>query len=153
MSPHWETERKKSDAQGLYDKPAPCPDLRCALYFDSVKDLQYHSQDIHCVDRVEIDLVKRRHRPERDCYEAKRRCRSDDDSQNKFVNKTAETFISNTTNLTIQIQCKEEIRAAGNPRGVNDCTASTSASPLPTSEDSLSMLDWKLSVTEAKFQE
>jgi hypothetical protein len=157
MSPHWEAERKKSDAQGLYDKPAPCPDLRCALYFDSVKDLQYHSQDIHCVDRVEIDLVKRRHRPERDLHEAKRRCRSDDDSQNKFVNKTTETFISNITNLTIQIQCKEESWVLENSHANNDSIISTSATASPISEDSSLTSDWELdivtSVTEEEFRE
>jgi hypothetical protein len=157
MSPHWEDERKKADAQGLYDKPAPCPDPRCALCFDSVKDLQYHGQDVHCVDRVEIDLVKRRQRPERNCREPKRQCHSGDGSQNKFINKTAEAFISNTTNLTIQVESKEESWVAENSHTNKDSTASTSAATSPTSEDSSLMLDWELdtatSVTEDEFHE
>ena len=41
-------------------KVVPCPDLRCALSFDSIQDLQCHCQDVHCVERIKLDPIKRR---------------------------------------------------------------------------------------------
>ena len=123
-------------------KPAPCPDLRCGLYFDSVKDLQYHSQDVHYIDREEIDLVKRRRRPKQHCHEPKKLSRLNGDSQNKFVNKTTETFISKATNLTAQIKLGEESWAVENPHMINRLTPSTSGAPSPTSENASLMADW-----------
>ena len=38
----------------------PCPDPRCALSFDSIQDLQCHFQDVHCVERIKRDPIKRR---------------------------------------------------------------------------------------------
>ena len=40
----------------------PCPDPRCALFFDSIQDLQCHCQDVHCVERIKLDPIKRRRR-------------------------------------------------------------------------------------------
>ena len=40
----------------------PCPDPRCALSFDSIQDLQCHCQDVHCVERIKLDPMKRRRR-------------------------------------------------------------------------------------------
>lgn len=40
----------------------PCPDPRCALSFDSIQDLQCHCQDVHCVERIKLDAMKRRRR-------------------------------------------------------------------------------------------
>ena len=37
-----------------------CPDPRCALSFDSIQDLQCHCQDVHCVERIKLDPIKRR---------------------------------------------------------------------------------------------
>ncbi len=39
-----------------------CPDPRCTLSFDSIQDLQYHCQDVHCVERIKLDPTKRRRR-------------------------------------------------------------------------------------------
>ena len=39
-----------------------CPDPRCALSFDSIQDLQCHCQDVHCVERIKLDPIKRRRR-------------------------------------------------------------------------------------------
>lgn len=41
-------------------RAVPCPDPRCALSFDSIQDLQYHCQDVHCVERIKLDPIKRR---------------------------------------------------------------------------------------------
>lgn len=41
-------------------KAVPCPDPRCALLFDSIQDLQCHCQDVHCIEWVKIDPIKRR---------------------------------------------------------------------------------------------
>jgi len=41
-------------------KVVPCPDPRCALSFDSIQDLQCHCQDVHCVERIKLDPIKRR---------------------------------------------------------------------------------------------
>ena len=38
----------------------PCPDSRCALSFDSIQELQCHCQDVHCVERIKLDAMKRR---------------------------------------------------------------------------------------------
>ena len=43
-------------------KAVPCPNPRCALSFDSIQDLQCHCQDVHCIERVKLDPIKRRHR-------------------------------------------------------------------------------------------
>ena len=40
----------------------PCPDPRCALSFGSIQDLQCHCQDVHCVERIKLDPMKRRRR-------------------------------------------------------------------------------------------
>ena len=40
----------------------PCPDPRCSLSFDSIQDLQCHCQDVHCVERIKLDPMKRRRR-------------------------------------------------------------------------------------------
>lgn len=42
------------------NKAILCPDPRCALSFDSIQDLQCHCQDVHCVERIKLDPVKRR---------------------------------------------------------------------------------------------
>jgi len=42
------------------NKAVLCPDPRCALSFDSIQDLQCHCQDVHCVERIKLDPVKRR---------------------------------------------------------------------------------------------
>jgi len=36
-----------------------CSDLRCALSFDSIQDLQYYCQNIYCVERIKFDPIKR----------------------------------------------------------------------------------------------
>jgi len=41
-------------------KAVPYPDPRCALSYDSIKDLQCHCQDIHYVKRIKLDPIKRR---------------------------------------------------------------------------------------------
>jgi hypothetical protein len=105
-------------------------------------DLQYHSQDVHCIDREEIDLVKRRRRPKQYCHEPKKPTRSNKHSQNRFINKTAETFISKATNLIVEMKLKEESLAAENPQAMNHYTPSTSAAHSPSSETSSSMADW-----------
>ena len=38
-----------------------CPHPRCALSFDSIQDLQCHCQDVHCVERIKLDPIKKRH--------------------------------------------------------------------------------------------
>lgn len=38
----------------------PCPDPRCALSFDSIQDYQCHCQDVHCIERIKLDLTKKR---------------------------------------------------------------------------------------------
>ena len=43
-------------------KAVPCPDPRCALSFDSIQDLQCHCQDVHCIERIKLDPIKRRRR-------------------------------------------------------------------------------------------
>ena len=43
-------------------KAVPCPDPRCALSFDSMQDLQCHCQDVHCIERIKLDPIKRRRR-------------------------------------------------------------------------------------------
>ena len=43
-------------------KAVPCPDPRCVLSFDSMQDLQCHCQDVHCIERVKLDPIKRRRR-------------------------------------------------------------------------------------------
>lgn len=67
--------------------------------------------------------------------------RSKYDSQNKFVNKTAETFLSKATNLTVQIKLEEESWAVENPHPMDHYTPSTSAAPSP-SENSCLIADW-----------
>ena len=37
-----------------------CPDSRCVLSFDSIQDLQCHCQNVHCVERIKLDPIKRR---------------------------------------------------------------------------------------------
>jgi hypothetical protein len=127
-SAHSKLKREKSE---LYEsKPVPCPDLRCGIHFDSVKDLQYHKQDVHCLDR-EIDLVRRRRRPKQYFQETQRPPCSDSNSQTKFINKTAETFVSDAANLISQIR-QEESLAVENLHTINHYTPSTSAKPSPT---------------------
>ena len=41
-------------------KVVSCPDPRCAFSFDSIQDLQCHCQDVHCVERIKLDPIKRR---------------------------------------------------------------------------------------------
>jgi hypothetical protein len=75
-------------------KPLPCPDPRCALSFNTVRDLQYHCQDIHCIDRIKYP-VKRRRRLKQHCsvandnkfpgVQSKGQCESsDDESTSEF---------------------------------------------------------------------
>ena len=40
-------------------KVVPCPDPPLCT-FDSIQDLQCHCQDVHCVERVKLDPIKRR---------------------------------------------------------------------------------------------
>ena len=154
ISAHWKLEQGKSDAQLLYSsKPVLCPDLRYGVYFDSVTDLQYYSQDVHCIDRMEIDLVKCRCRPKQYYYEPKSPSRSNNDSQNKCVNKTTEIFISKATNLTFQIKLEEESWAVENVYTINHYTPSISATPSPTSENSSSIVDWASDIATSVTEE
>ena len=41
-------------------KAVPCPDPCCAMSFGSVQDLQCHCQDVHCIERIKLDPIKRR---------------------------------------------------------------------------------------------
>lgn len=56
---HFEDRYKRSMETGE-SKIVPCPDPRCALSFDSIQDLQCHCQDVHCVERIKLDPIKRR---------------------------------------------------------------------------------------------
>ena len=40
-----------------------CPDPRSALSFKLITDLQCHCQDIHYVDKIELNLARKRRRP------------------------------------------------------------------------------------------
>lgn len=42
------------------NKAVLCSDSRCALSFESVQNLQFHCQNIHCVERIKLDSIKRR---------------------------------------------------------------------------------------------
>lgn len=60
---HWQLENMYSGSMGTGEsKAVPCPDPRCALLFDSIQDLQCHCQDVHCIERVKLDPIKRRRR-------------------------------------------------------------------------------------------
>ena len=41
-------------------KTVSCSDLRCAMSFDSIQDLQCHCQNVHCIERIKLDSIKRR---------------------------------------------------------------------------------------------
>lgn len=41
-------------------KIVSCPDPRCAFSFDSIQDFQCHCQDVHCVECIKLDPIKRR---------------------------------------------------------------------------------------------
>lgn len=56
---HFEDRYNRSMETGE-SKIVLCPDPRCALSFDSIQDLQCHCQDVHCVERVKLDPIKRR---------------------------------------------------------------------------------------------
>lgn len=64
LQEHFGQLEKKYNASLKPDKnrAVPCPDPRCALFFDSIQALQYHCQDVHCVERITPDPVKRRRR-------------------------------------------------------------------------------------------
>ncbi|KAL8936221.1 MAG: hypothetical protein Q9216_005048 [Gyalolechia sp. 2 TL-2023] len=55
---HFEDRYNRSIETGEC-KVVPCPDPRCALSFDSIQDLQCHCQDVHCVERIKLDPIKR----------------------------------------------------------------------------------------------
>ncbi|KAL2043541.1 hypothetical protein N7G274_003848 [Stereocaulon virgatum] len=52
-------------------KAFSCPDPRCALSFDSIQDFQCHCQDVHCIERIKLDPIKRRRRTYRSSPNAK----------------------------------------------------------------------------------
>ena len=56
---HFEDRYNRSMETGE-SKVVLCPDQRCALSFDSIQDLQCHCQDVHCVERIKLDPIKRR---------------------------------------------------------------------------------------------
>ena len=40
-------------------KAVSCSDPRCVMSFDSIQDLQCHCQDVHCIERINLDPIKR----------------------------------------------------------------------------------------------
>ncbi|KAL2048515.1 hypothetical protein N7G274_000427 [Stereocaulon virgatum] len=52
-------------------KAFSCPDPRCTLSFDSIQDFQRHCQDVHCIERIKLDPIKRRRRTYRSSPNAK----------------------------------------------------------------------------------
>ncbi|RHZ51665.1 uncharacterized protein CDV56_103977 [Aspergillus thermomutatus] len=94
-------EKFQSDHGQDETKTQPCPDPRCALSFNTFSEFQCHCKDIHCIDRITIDTVKRCRRikgsaDEKDNFilftECKtRRCSEQclPDDQNDFVSKAS----------------------------------------------------------------
>ena len=59
----WQLEKEYDRLkESVESKAAPCPDPRCALSFDSLGDLKYHCQDVHCVEQIKRDPAKKRGR-------------------------------------------------------------------------------------------
>ena len=54
-----------------------CPDLRCALSFESMVDFQYHCQDIHCVDKIKLEPARKRRRTKQPVVGARHTFRSE----------------------------------------------------------------------------
>lgn len=42
------------------NKRVICFDLRCALFFNLIRDFQFHCQNVHCVDRIKKIIAKKR---------------------------------------------------------------------------------------------
>jgi hypothetical protein len=63
LQKHFEKQKKKdcSEFQRLDKiKVVICFDSRCALFFDSMRNFQFHCQDVHCVDRIKKITTKKR---------------------------------------------------------------------------------------------
>ena len=63
LQKHFQEQKNKiySRLQKLNkNKAVTCLDLRCALFFDSTQDFQFHCQDVHCVDQVKKITTKKR---------------------------------------------------------------------------------------------
>ena len=54
-----------------------CPDLRCALSFESMVDFQCHCQDIHCVDKIKLEPARKRRRTKQPVVGARHTFRSE----------------------------------------------------------------------------
>lgn len=78
-------------------KSVPCPDPRCGLAFDSVDDLRYHSQDVHCCDLLKFTprgSATSRTLLKEDPNSPSISTSLDEETQLDFVNETVETLPS-----------------------------------------------------------
>lgn len=138
-------------------KAVSCPDPRCALSFDSIQDHQCHCQDVHCVERIKLDPIKRRRRTHQSSLNVKtfpgpsvrleHHCDLlNEESPYKHVNERMESQILDPVD-TIVPTGSVGLREGKSSLSSIDSTAnqekrSSSAASFTSSENSLSIIDW-----------
>ena len=148
-------------------KIVPCPDPCCALSFDLIQDLQCHCQDVHCVECIKLDSIKRRcltHQPPLNvrafasvniklkyCCDLLNR-----ESSYKHINKTIDSSIFELLNIIV---CTEPVRLEDKNSlsqsyslpsinsVVNQKKQSSSAASFTSSESPLLSINWTLDET------
>jgi hypothetical protein len=143
-------------------KVVPCPDPRCALSFDSIQDLQCHCQDVHCVERIKLDPIKRRRLTRQSSLNVKaflgasvkREHHCDllnGESPYKHVNETMDSPMLETLDLIVptgpvRLEDKNSLSQSYSLPSIdliaNQEKRSLSAASFTGSESPLSIIDW-----------
>ncbi len=148
-------------------KVVPCPDPRCALSFDSIQDLQCHCQDVHCVERIKLDPIKRRRLTRQSSLNVKAFLSANlklenhcdllnGESPYKHVNETMDSPMLKTLDLIVptgpvRMEDKDGLSQSYSLPSIdsiaNQEKRSLSVASLTGSESPLSSIDWTLDET------
>jgi len=111
----WRLEEKYNQSQELYENKAIlCPDQRCAISFDSIQNLQCHSQDVHRVERNKLDPVKRRRQAHQSCTDGKAYFGSNvqlERQSDTLNNKVPYDYINETAGISMNGPCSAIVPA------------------------------------------
>ncbi len=138
-------------------KTVSCSDSRCALSFDSIQDHQCHCQNVHCVERIKLDSIKRHRRTHQSSLNVKTFLDSsvklehhcdllNEESSYKHVNERMKSQILDSVDtivLTESVKLREEKSSLFSiDSTANQKKRSSFAASFTSSENSLSIIDW-----------